>query len=192
MTMQASVPEQGFRFSQLIYDTRYRSITIQIVVLLLFMAAAGWLVDNTVRNLVAQGKDFNFGFLWNRAGYDIGQQLIPYTNDDTHFRALLVGLVNTIWVAILGCITATIIGVFVGVLRLSKNWLVARLMTIYVEMFRNIPVLLWILVALAILTEIAPAPNAYRGGRGERLDGVGRFGCLYQSLYRYSCRCFRQ
>lgn len=163
MTMQASVPEQGFRFSQLIYDTRYRSITIQIVVLLLFMAAAGWLVDNTVRNLVAQGKDFNFGFLWNRAGYDIGQQLIPYTNDDTHFRALLVGLVNTIWVAILGCITATIIGVFIGVLRLSKNWLVARLMTIYVEMFRNIPVLLWILVALAILTEIAPSPNAYRG-----------------------------
>ena len=163
MTMQASVPEQGFRFSQLIYDTRYRSITIQIVVLLLFMAAAGWLVDNTVRNLVAQGKDFNFGFLWNRAGYDIGQQLIPYTNDDTHFRALLVGLVNTIWVAILGCISATIIGVFVGVLRLSKNWLVARLMTIYVEMFRNIPVLLWILVALAILTEIAPSPNAYRG-----------------------------
>ncbi|WP_376875155.1 amino acid ABC transporter permease [Albirhodobacter sp. R86504] len=163
MTTQASVPGQGFRFSQLIYDTRYRSITIQIVVLLLFMAAAGWLVDNTIRNLAAQGKDFNFSFLWNRAGYDIGQQLIPYTNDDTHFRALLVGLVNTIWVAILGCITATIVGVFVGVLRLSNNWLVARLMTIYVEAFRNIPVLLWILVALAVLTEIAPAPNAYRG-----------------------------
>lgn len=163
MTINASVPKQSFRLSQLLYDTRYRSITIQIVVLLLFMAAAGWLVDNTVRNLAAQGKDFNFSFLWNRAGYDIGQQLIPYTNDDTHFRALLVGLMNTIWVAILGCITATFVGVFVGVLRLSNNWLVARLMTLYVEMFRNIPVLLWILVALALLTEIAPAPNAYRG-----------------------------
>lgn len=163
MTIDASVPKQSFRLSQLLYDTRYRSITIQIVVLLLFMAAAGWLVDNTVRNLAAQGKDFNFSFLWNRAGYDIGQQLIPYTNDDTHFRALLVGLMNTIWVAILGCITATVLGVFVGVLRLSNNWLVARLMALYVEAFRNIPVLLWILVALALLTEIAPAPNAFRG-----------------------------
>jgi general L-amino acid transport system permease protein len=163
MTIDASVPKQSFRLSQLLYDTRYRSITIQIVVLLLFMAAAGWLVDNTVRNLAAQGKDFNFSFLWNRAGYDIGQQLIPYTNDDTHFRALLVGLMNTIWVAILGCFSATIVGVFVGVLRLSNNWLVARLMTWYVEAFRNIPVLLWILVALALLTEIAPAPNAFRG-----------------------------
>lgn len=163
MTMQASASEQGFRLSQLIYDTRYRSITIQVVVLLLFMAGAGWLVDNTVRNLAAQGKDFNFSFLWNRAGYDIGQQLIPYTNDDTHFRALLVGLMNTIWVAIIGCFTATIVGVFVGVLRLSNNWLVARLMTFYVEAFRNIPVLLWILVALAILTEVAPSPNAFRG-----------------------------
>ena len=102
MTMQASVPEQGFRFSQLIYDTRYRSITIQIVVLLLFMAAAGWLVDNTVRNLVAQGKDFNFGFLWNRAGYDIGQQLIPYTNDSTHMRAAVIGLLNTLLSALVG------------------------------------------------------------------------------------------
>ena len=73
----------------------------------------------------AKDKDFNFGFLWQRAGYDIGQQLIPYTNDSTHFRALLVGLVNTLVVAFFGCIFATVLGVIIGVLRLSKNWLSA-------------------------------------------------------------------
>ena len=99
----------------------------------------GWLVDNTIQNLAAKDKDINFGFLWVRAGYDIEQQLIPYTNDSTHFRAVIIGVLNTLLVAFFGCIFATIIGVFVGVLRLSKNWLVARLMTIYVEIFRNVP-----------------------------------------------------
>ncbi|WP_442772888.1 amino acid ABC transporter permease [Paenirhodobacter enshiensis] len=162
MTSAPDAPEQGFRLSQLIYDTRYRSLTIQVVVLIAVMAAAGWLVDNTVRNLHALGKDFNFGFLWNRSGYDIAQYLIPYSNDSTHGRAMLVGLLNTVWISVLGCAAATVIGIFVGVLRLSKNWLVARLMTVYVETFRNIPVLLWILVSMAVLTEIAPGPNEYK------------------------------
>lgn len=162
MTSAPVASDQGFRLSQLIYDTRYRSLTIQVVVFLLVMAGAAWLVDNTVRNLNALGKDFNFGFLGNRAGYDIGQQLIPYTNDNTHGRAMLVGLLNTLWVSILGCITATAIGILAGVMRLSPNWLVSRLMTVYVETFRNIPVLLWILVAMALLTELTPSPNAYR------------------------------
>ncbi len=162
----ASAPDlpthEGFRLSQLIYDTRYRSLTIQVVVLFVVMAGAGWLVNNTIENLHALGKDFNFSFLWNRAGYDIGQQLVPYNNDMTHARAMLVGLLNTLWVSILGCMTATILGIVVGVLRLSHNWLLARIMTVYVETFRNIPVLLWILVAMAVLTELTPAPNAYR------------------------------
>ena len=162
MTIASQAPETGFRLSQLIYDTRYRSLTIQVVVLMLFMAGAAWLVDNTVRNLQALGKDFNFGFLSSRAGYDIGQMLIPYSNDSTHGRALLVGLANTLWISFLGCVAATAIGVAVGVLRLSRNWLVSRLMTVYVEVFRNVPLLLWILVILALFTEIMPAPNAYR------------------------------
>jgi len=162
MTSATDTPGQGFRLSQLIYDTRYRSLTIQVVTLILVMAGAAWLVDNTIQNLNQLGKDFNFSFLNNRAGYDIGQQLVPYTNDNTHARAMLVGLLNTLWVSILGCATATVLGVVVGVLRLSKNWLVARLMTFYVEMFRNIPVLLWILVCIALLTEIMPSPNAYK------------------------------
>ncbi len=152
-----------FRMSMLIYDRRYRSLTLQAVVFILVMLMASWLINNTLQNLSAMGKTLSFDFLFRRAGYDIPQQLIPYTSDDTHLRATMVGLLNTLLVSILGCISATVLGVTVGVLRLSSNWLIARLMTIYVEIFRNIPLLLWILVILAIFTEVLPPPNAYRG-----------------------------
>ena len=168
MASIADAPKESFRLSMLIYDTRYRSLTIQVVVFMLFMAGAAWLVDNTIRNLEALGKDFNFGFLNARAGYDIGQRLVEYTNDSSHGRALLVGLLNTLLVAILGCMLATVLGVIIGVLRLSKNWLVGRLMTVYVEIFRNVPLLLWILLIYTIFTEATPAPNAYR----PNADGV--------------------
>jgi general L-amino acid transport system permease protein len=160
--MATDAPKDGFRLSMLVYDTRDRSYTIQIVVLVLFALAVAWLLNNTVQNLAARGKEFNFGFLWQRAGYDIGQQLIPYSNDDNHFRALLIGLLNTLVVAVLGCIFATILGVIIGVLRLSRNWLVSRLMTVYVEMFRNVPLLLWILLSYVILSEVTPQPRDFR------------------------------
>ena len=140
-----------FRLSMLIYDRRYRSLTIQAVVFILVMLLASWLIDNTLKNLAIMGKTLSFDFLFRRAGYDIPQQLIPYNSDDTHLRAAVVGLLNTLQVSILGCISATVVGVIVGVLRLSSNWLIARLMTVYVEVFRNIPLLLWILVILAII-----------------------------------------
>lgn len=147
----------------LIYDRRYRGLTIQVVVFILVMLIAGWLIRNVMFAFEAAGKTFSFDFLWRRAGYDIPQTLIPYTSDDTNLRATIVGLLNTLLVSVLGCIFATIIGVFVGVLRLSKNWLVSRLMTVFVEIFLNVPLLLWILVTLAIFTQVLPAPNAYRG-----------------------------
>ena len=162
MALATDVPKESFRLSMLIYDTRFRSMTIQVIVLILFGLAVAWLLNNTIQNLAAKGKSFNYGFLWVRAGYDIEQTLIPYTNDSTHFRALLVGLMNTLVVALVGCIGATIVGVIVGVLRLSRNWIVARLMTVYVEIFRNIPLLLWILMVYVPISEIAPAPTAFR------------------------------
>ncbi|MDP4032859.1 MAG: ABC transporter permease subunit [Pseudorhodobacter sp.] len=164
MALVSDVPKDSFRLSMLLYDTRYRSLTIQVIVFMLFMAGAAWLVDNTIRNLEALGKDFSFAFLGQPAGYDISQRLVEYTSDSTHGRALLIGLLNTLLVAGLGCVAATFIGVTAGVLRLSKSWIVARLMTIYVEVFRNIPLLLWILLTFAIFTEVMPAPNAFRGG----------------------------
>ncbi|MFN3721803.1 MAG: amino acid ABC transporter permease [Paracoccaceae bacterium] len=163
MAVVTEEPKAGFRLGMLIYDTRYRSITIQIVVLLLVMLGAAWLIDNLLRNLAALGRGIDFGFLWNRAGYDINQTLVEYTNDSTHARATLVGLLNTLLIAFLGCIAATVVGVIAGVLRLSKNWVIGRLMTVYVEVFRNIPLLLWILIIYTVFTEALPAPNAFRG-----------------------------
>lgn len=163
MTTLTDPPKEQFRLSMLLYDTRYRSATIQVIALIGFMLLAAWIITNTIQNLEALGKPVEFGFFGEPASYDINQRLLEYTSRDSHLRAAFIGLLNTLVVAVLGCITATIIGVLVGVLRLSNNWLVARIMTVYVEMFRNVPVLLWIVLAMAILIESLPAPTAFRG-----------------------------
>ena len=163
MTTLTDAPKQSFRLGMLIYDTRYRSATIQVVALIGFLLAIGWLVSNTAANLSDLGKQPSFGFLGEPAGYDINQRLIDYDSQRTHMRAAVVGLLNTLLVAVLGCITATVLGVIIGVLRLSKNWLISRLMTVYVEMFRNVPVLLWIVFIMAITIETLPQPRDFRG-----------------------------
>ena len=155
--------KESFKLSMLIYDTRYRSMTIQIFVLIAFIIFVFWLVNNTIDNLTDLGKPVEFGFLTEPASYDINQRLIDYNSRDSHLRASFVGLLNTIVVAVLGCIAATILGVMIGIARLSKNWLIAKIMTVYVEVFRNVPVLLWIVLAMAILIESLPTPKAFRG-----------------------------
>ncbi len=151
----------------LIYDQRYRSLTIQVIVLILFLSGFFWLANNAATNLAALGKPIRFDFLSDTASYDINQRLIEYQSTDSHGRATLVGLLNTLLVAFMGCVTATLIGVFGGVLRLSQNWLVARLMALYVEIFRNVPVLLWILVCMFTFTALAPHPRSFRGEDAE-------------------------
>ena len=163
MSVLTDPPKRSFRPSQLLYDTRYRSLTIQVVALLLIVALIGFLVLNVITNLHQIGKDIDFGFLWVRAGYDINQMLIPYDSSMSHGRAALVGICNTLLVAAMGCVTATIIGVLAGVLRLSKNKIVAFLMSVYVEGFRNVPLVLWILLVYAILTEGTPQPRDFGG-----------------------------
>jgi general L-amino acid transport system permease protein len=163
MSVLTDPPKQSFRLSQLLYDTRYRSITIQVVAGLLILAGIGWLVNNTINNLAALGKDFDFGFLGSASGYDINQRLVEYNSQMTHGRAAFVGILNTLLVAFLGCITATVLGVIAGVLRLSKNWVVNKLMAVYVEGFRNVPLLLWIILIFAVVTESTPRPNEFRG-----------------------------
>lgn len=163
MTALTDPPKEQFRLSMLLYDTRYRSATIQVIALIGFMLLAAWLINNTAQNLAELGKPIDFGFFGEPASYDINQRLLDYTSRDTHLRAALIGLLNTLVVAVLGCATATVLGVVIGVLRLSHNWLIGRLMTVYVEMFRNVPVLLWIVFIMAILIETLPAPRAFRG-----------------------------
>ncbi|MEM8698238.1 MAG: ABC transporter permease subunit, partial [Pseudomonadota bacterium] len=160
---QEAPPAESFKLSQLIYDTRYRSLTIQVFALFAFMLAVGWLVNNTISNLAALGKDFSFAFLWEPAGYDINQRLIDYDSRSPHARAAMVGILNTLLLALVGCITATIVGVLAGVARLSKNWIVAKIMTVYVEVFRNVPTLLWIILFVALVNEVLPSPREFRG-----------------------------
>ncbi|NRA98442.1 MAG: ABC transporter permease subunit [Rhodobacteraceae bacterium] len=155
-------PVESFRLSMLLNDTRYRGYTFQFIALLLLVFAIAWLGQNLIQNLQAAGLDISWTFLGEPAGYDINQTLIPYTSQSTHLQAAWVGVLNTLLVAFMGCVTATVIGVIAGVLRLSNNWLIAKLMSAYVEAFRNVPVLIWILIISTIVT-LLPAPRAYRG-----------------------------
>ena len=88
---------------------------------------------------------------------------IEYNNQMSHGRASMVGAVNTLIVALLACVSATVLGVIAGVLRLSNNWVVSKLMAIYVEAFRNVPVLIWILIIFLVMSNILPQPREFRG-----------------------------
>ncbi len=163
MTTITDPPHEGFRLSMLLNDTRYRSYTFQAIALALLIAAMAYLGMNLVRNLAAAGLNISYDFLGEPAGYDINQRPIEYNSQSTHMRAAIVGILNTLIVAFLGCITATILGVIAGVLRLSNNWVVSKLMAIYVEAFRNVPVLIWILIIFFVMTAALPGPRAFRG-----------------------------
>ena len=153
----------GFHVGQLINDTRYRSYTFQFIALVLLIFGFSWLISNMFANLEDLGQDISYDFLRAPAGYDINQQPIPYNSQDTHLRATIIGAMNTLIVAFLACVTATILGVIAGVLRLSNNWIVAKLMAVYVEAFRNIPVLIWILIIFTVTANIFPQPRDFRG-----------------------------
>ncbi|WGW05257.1 amino acid ABC transporter permease [Tropicibacter oceani] len=163
MSTLTDPPVESFRLSQLINDTRYRSYTFQFIALLCLIALMSYLGLNLVRNLAAAGLNISYDFLGKPAGYDINQRLIEYDSQSTHMRAAVVGVLNTLLVAVLGCVMATVIGVIVGVLRLSKNWLISKLMAIYVEIFRNVPVLIWILIVMQVFVAILPQPRDFRG-----------------------------
>ncbi|MCT7666783.1 amino acid ABC transporter permease [Shinella kummerowiae] len=142
----------------LLYNPALRSIVYQVVTLVVIVAAVWYAWNNVVQNLARANMTAGFGFLNSRAGFDLAQTLIAYSSDSTYFRALQVGLINTLVVAAAGIVTATIVGLLVGIGRLSHNWLIARLCTVYVEIFRNIPPLLviffWYLGVLALLPSI--------------------------------------
>ncbi|MEM9148081.1 MAG: ABC transporter permease subunit [Pseudomonadota bacterium] len=170
MTSITEQSQGGFRLDMLWTDARYRSSFLQIVAFLLLMLAVGWLVSNAIANLAALGKDFNFSFLGTTASYDINQKLISYSSTSLHWEAAVVGMLNTLLVAFMGCIACTVIGVIAGVLRLSKNWVVSKLMLVYIEAVRNVPLLVQILLWYSIFIESLPAPKQFRENvpEGER------------------------
>ncbi|MDC1193702.1 ABC transporter permease subunit [Planktomarina temperata] len=152
-----------FSLSMLINDTRYRSTTFQVIALIGLIFAMGYLVSNLLSNLADAGLNISWRFFGETAGYDINQMPIEYNNQMSHGRASMVGAVNTLIVAFLACVSATVLGVIARVLRLSNNWVVSKLMAIYVEAFRNVPVLIWILIIFLVMSNVLPQPREFRG-----------------------------
>lgn len=183
MTTMTDPPQESFRLSMLLNDTRYRSYTFQFIALVVLIALIGYLASNLVQNLRAAGLNISYEFLGEPAGYDINQRLIEYDSQSTHWRASVVGILNTLLVAFLACVTATILGVIAGVLRLSNNWLIRKLMAIYVEAFRNVPVLIWILIIFFVMTAVLPSPRAFRGDDAEASMLFGAFAFTNRGVY---------
>ncbi|MDA8687803.1 ABC transporter permease subunit [bacterium] len=140
-------------------NEKSREIIVQIIVLLCIGWLFSWLITNVNANFKALGKDISFEFLFIPAGYDINQYLIDYNNRDSHLRAGIVGLLNTGLVAFFGIILATFLGVMLGIIRLSKNWLASKIAYWYVEFTRNVPILLHILLWHGIIINTLPHPK---------------------------------
>ena len=155
-------------------NPKVRSAFYQVVALALVLACAYAFAVNASANLRAQGFASGFGFLGNTAGFGINQTLIDYSETDTYGRVFVVGLLNTLLVAVIGCILATILGFIIGIARLSPNWLVARLGGAYVETIRNLPLLFQILFWYLAVLGTMPGPRQSIGlGLQPVLSSIG-------------------
>jgi len=140
-------------------NPKIRAIFYQLVLLATVLCLAYAFALNARANLAAQNITSGFGFLDNTAGFGINQTLIAYSETDTYRRVLLVGLLNTLLVAGIGIVLATLLGFLIGIARLSPNWLVARLGGGYVELIRNIPLLFQILFWYLAVLGTLPGPR---------------------------------
>nr|WP_211112282.1 amino acid ABC transporter permease [Azospirillum soli] len=155
-------------------DPTFRAIFYQILVVGIVVAVGWYLIANTLDNLSRRSIATGFGFLEREASFGIGESLIDYSPRDTYGRAFLVGVLNTLKVSILGIVLATVLGTVIGIARLSSNWLIAKLASVYVEIIRNIPPLLQLFFWYAIVTEsmppvrqaLNPIPGVFLSQRG--------------------------
>ncbi|MEF2550248.1 amino acid ABC transporter permease [Aurantimonas sp. A2-1-M11] len=180
MTVEThSVPRQGGG-ARFLNNPTVRSIVIQVSLVIGLTLFTWWIVDNTARNLAAANIASGFGFLDERSGFDIAITPFAYSSNATYADALLIGIANTLVVAISGIILATIVGFLVGIGRLSRNFLIRSLSTVYVETFRNIPpllvILFWYFGVLSVLSgprgvEESPV-GVYLTNRGLQIPAV--------------------
>lgn len=140
-------------------DPGKRAIGFQIATCLMVGLLAWYLVNNTLVNMEKQSIASGFGFLEREAAFEIGESLIEYSASDTYAKALVVGILNTLKVSFVGIVLSLIIGLFIGVSRLSTNWLLKKLAMIYIEVMQNIPVLLQLFFWYALFYEMFPGPR---------------------------------
>ncbi|MGV1795124.1 amino acid ABC transporter permease [Rhizobium sp. A37_96] len=163
------------------FETRFwnnpkrRAQVLQCILAVAILLVAFVLVRNTSANLAKLNQRLSFSFLSRSAGFEIAQALIPFSSASNYGRALLVGLLNTVLISALGIVAATMMGLVIGVMRLSPNWIVSRVAAVYIEFFRNIPLLLQIFVWYSlVIIQLLPAPRqawtllnyAYLSNRG--------------------------
>jgi len=140
-------------------DPVVRGWVFQVVVVGLVAGLAWYLVSNTIDNLARQKIASGFDYLGRETGFEIGDSMIEYSPASTYARAIWVGILNTLRVAVLGIILSTILGTLIGVGRLSPNWLLAKICEWYVEAFRNVPLLLWLFLLYKLISEAFPGPR---------------------------------
>ena len=140
-------------------DPRARALFFQALILGLVALGGAYLVHNTLANLERQGIASGFGFLNTTAGFNISMSLIHYSEESTYGRAFLVGLLNTLLVSGIGVVLATILGFIIGVARLSPNWLISRFAMAYIEILRNIPLLLQLFFWYFAVLRALPSPR---------------------------------
>ena len=157
----AVVPiEERGSLARLWSNKETRSLILQTVTLVVVLTVAALVLRNIAINLEAIGKEFSFDFLTAPAAYDITfSPFIEYSSRDTHLRAAAVGILNTLLVAVCGIVAATVLGVTMGILRLSRNWLINRMVYVFLEFTRNVPVLLHILLVHGIIVTTLPPPR---------------------------------
>lgn len=147
----------------LVRDVRFWKIAGQVIAMVLIVTGLAILADNLIYNLQELGIELGFGFLNNQASFDIGERLINYSPSDSFGRALLVGLINSLRVTVLGIILATIVGLIAGIARLSDNWLVRNIALVYVEIFRNVPLLLQLFFwYFAVFLQLPPVDRSIK------------------------------
>ncbi len=141
-----SSPQNSFSLRKIVYDPKIRGLFFQTILFALLLYFFYSIITNTVENLQSRGIPIGFGFLDNASGFPVSFKLISYITSDSNAKLILVGLLNTLFVAVLGIITATILGLIFGVMRLSKNSIISAIATVYIEVLRNIPLLVQILL----------------------------------------------
>ncbi len=128
----------------------------QVIALVAVIAMGAYLIHNTLQNMRIRGIQSGFDFITQPAGFSIGESVVPFDSDDSYGKAFLVGLSNTLRVAVVGIVLATLLGTLVGIGRLSQNFLLRTLCAVYVEIFRNVPLLLQLFIWYFVLTELLP------------------------------------
>jgi general L-amino acid transport system permease protein len=152
---------------------RLNGLLWQVVVVGIAVAIVAWLWSNALHNLSVRRISTGFAFLGREAGMPIADSWLAYSPKDPYIRAFLVGIVNTLRVAVIGIVLATVVGTLVGIARLSSNWLVSRLSAVYVEVLRDIPLLLQLLFWYVLMQGLPAARTAWKPIEGVYLSNRG-------------------